>query len=173
MYLWKVDNLVEDFKSGKVSQKEEFKYMLLFTVLIIFSSDPLLYIDSSYNTYDFVSSLLWLASSVWGIYYCYKINSEGDNKDFIIRVMCIGLPVAIRVLVFLIPIILLIGFVEGFSSVKLTAQDPNAEAYDTTAYQVVTSVIYVVSYYMYLAKKIRAVSSLKVLTTGSSGQPVK
>jgi hypothetical protein len=32
MYLWKVDSLVEDFKSGKVTQKEEFKYALLFTI---------------------------------------------------------------------------------------------------------------------------------------------
>jgi hypothetical protein len=56
MYLWKVDKLVEDFKSGKVSQKEEFKYMLLFTVLMIFASDPFLYVGSSYNIYDFVGT---------------------------------------------------------------------------------------------------------------------
>ena len=27
MYLWKVDSLVEDLKSGNVTQKEEFKYI--------------------------------------------------------------------------------------------------------------------------------------------------
>ena len=159
MYFWKVNNLVEDFKSGKVSQKEEFKYMLLFSVLMIFTSDPLFYVGSSYNIYDSVSTILMLAASVWGVYYCYKINSAGDNKDFIVRVMCIGLPVGIRVLVIFIPIYILVQALTRFLSEELTADGSNTEAYETTIYSVAISFIFIVSYYVYLAKKIRAVSS--------------
>jgi hypothetical protein len=159
MYLWKVDKLVEDFKSGKVSQKEEFKYMLLFTVLMIFASDPFLYVGSSYNIYDFVGTMLMLTISVWGIYYCYKINSAGDNKNFIVRVMCISLPVIIRILVIFIPIVILVGVLEGLFSGELTTDESNTEVYETTSYQVVTMVAFVVSYYVYLSKKIRLVSS--------------
>ena len=159
MYLWNIDKLVEDFKTDKVSQKEEFKYMLLFTVLTIVALDPLLYVGSSYNIYDFVSTILMLAVSVWGVYYCYKINSAGDNKDFIVRGMCISLPVMIRVLVVFIPIIILVGTLKGFLSEELTADESNTEVYETTIYNVETMVIFMVSYYVYLAKKIRAVSS--------------
>ncbi len=55
--------------------------------------------------------------------------------------LMIGLPVAIRVLVIFIPIFVLV------------------EAYETTIYSVAITFIFVVSYYVYLAKKIRAVSS--------------
>ena len=41
MYLWKVDRLVEDFKSEKVTQKEQFKYFLLMAVVAVFLQDPL------------------------------------------------------------------------------------------------------------------------------------
>ena len=51
MYLWKVDSLVEDFKSGKVTQKEEFKYMLLFVAIMVLASDSAWYI--------------WLLTIIW------------------------------------------------------------------------------------------------------------
>ncbi len=159
MYLWKVDKLVADFKADKVSQKEEFKYMLLFSVLMIVASDPHVYVGSSYNIYDFVITMLMLAVSVCGVYYCYKINSARDNKDFIVRVMCIGLPVCIRVSVVLFPIIFLLQVLERFLSEELTADGSNTEVYETTVYRVAISFIFIVPYYVYLAKKIRAVSS--------------
>jgi hypothetical protein len=66
VYIWKVDQLVEDFKAGKVSQKEEFKYMLLFTVFLTLITDPFLSIGSSYNLYDFMSTVSLLAISACG-----------------------------------------------------------------------------------------------------------
>lgn len=159
MYFWKVDQLVEDFKSGNVSQKEEFKYMLLFTVLMVFATDPFLYIGSSYNFYDSINSISLLITSAWGIYYCYTTNSAGDNKDFIVRVMCIGLPIVIRLVVFFIPIFVLeVSFDEAFSDNPIE-KESRVEVYETSIYTVVTTVIFIVLYYVYLAKKIRAVSS--------------
>jgi len=102
---------------------------------------------------------LLLAVSAWGIYYCYKINSAGDNKDFIVRVMCIGLPVVIRVLVILIPIMILVGFFEAMFSGGLTADKSNIDNYETTVYSAFSMVIATIVYYIYLAKKIKAVST--------------
>jgi hypothetical protein len=147
MYLWKVDKLVGDFKSGRVNQKEEFKYMLTFSVLLVFITDPILYIDYSYNINDIANTVLSLAISVWGVYYCYKINSAGDNKDFIVRVMCIGLLVGIRLLVTFFSIFLL-----------LCVFMANV-VYEASAYRAVVIGILSVLYYIYLSKKIKAVSS--------------
>ena len=49
MYFWKVDELVEDFKSNNVSQEEELKYAIFSTILISVALDPLLCIGISYN----------------------------------------------------------------------------------------------------------------------------
>ncbi len=78
MYLWKVDKLVDDFKSDEVNQKEEFKYMLTFTIIMSLLTDPFLYIGSSYNINDFANTVLIIMISVWGIYYCYKIPLSSE-----------------------------------------------------------------------------------------------
>lgn len=156
MYLWKVDSLVEDFKSGNVSQKEEFKYILLFTIAMAFASDPVLYIGSSYNYYDTIGSIIMLGISIFGVYYCYKINSSGDNKDFIVRVMCIGLPVMIRVLVVMIPVFVIWGILEA---AILHPDAHDEETFESTPMQVIFISNFTAAYYWYLSMKIKAVSS--------------
>ncbi|MCK5355604.1 MAG: hypothetical protein KAJ63_10835 [Methyloprofundus sp.] len=156
MYLWKIDSLVEDFRSGNVSQKEEFKYMLLFTIAMALGSDPALYIGTSYNYYDTLSSALILGISVFGIYYCYKLNSRGDDKDFIVRVMCLGLPVMIRLLAVMIPVVI-IGVV--LETVVLYPESLNEEAFENTPIQVASTSVFIAAYYWYLSIKIKAVSS--------------
>jgi hypothetical protein len=159
MYLWKVDSLVKDFRSGKLSQKEEFKYMLLFTVLMILVSDPALHIGLSYTYYDTLISALILGISILGIFYCYKINSSGDDKDFIVRVMCIGLPVVIRVLAVMIPVFIVVGILEAEF---IFPESLNEETVETTPIQVVLISIAIAVYYWYLSINIKAVSSNNV-----------
>jgi len=157
LYLWKVDSLVEDFKSGNVSQKEEFKYMLLFTIAMVFVTDPALYIGSSYNYYDTLETIITLVISIFGVYYCYKINSSGDNKDFIVRLMCIGLPVMIRLFAVMIPV-LIVGDV--LEVVVLYPESLDEETFESTPMQVVLISIFIAAYYWYLSTKIKAVSSV-------------
>jgi hypothetical protein len=60
MYLWKIDSLVNDFKEGKVTQKEEFKYILLYVITSLLFTDKFLYIDDIYNMYDTIDSIAML-----------------------------------------------------------------------------------------------------------------
>ncbi|MFA6903568.1 MAG: hypothetical protein WC236_10840 [Gallionellaceae bacterium] len=156
MYFWKVDKLVDDFKAGKVSQKEEFKYMLAFSMLMVLITDPVFYETTPYNLYGAINTISLLIVSIWGVYYCYKVNEAGDNKDFIVRVTCIGLPVIVRVLVFGIPIIvvgvIINGFIFGF-------EKTNSEVNETSIYSMAAGVVVSVISYIYLARKMRAVSS--------------
>lgn len=156
MYLWKVDSLVKDFKSGKVSQKEELKYILLLTVVMALASDPVLYIGSAYNSYDTLSSVLMLGISIFGVYYCYKLNSSGDDKDFIVRIMCIGLPVMIRVLAVMFPIFIIAGALEG---IFLYPETVDEEIFESTPMQVVSISVFIAAYYWYLSIKIKDVST--------------
>lgn len=155
MYLWKVDSLVDDFKSGRVTQKEEFKYMLLFAIAMIFASDPALYIGSSYNHYDTISSVAVLGISIFGVYYCYKINSGGDNRDFIVRVMCIGLPVMVRILAVMIPVFIVGGTLE----IAFYPETLDEETFENTPVQAALISVFIAVYYWYLSIKIKDVSS--------------
>ena len=162
MYLWKVDSLVEDFKTEKVTQWEEFKYMLLYSVFTVNIFQSLYCIGVEEHYYDYISSALTLVVTIWGVYYCYKINKEGDNKDLFVRVMCIGLPVGIRISVFLMPILMFIRF--QFLEAAFVAPVDNVatnepKVYESTLFGAVFSVLFVITYYLYLSKKIRAVSS--------------
>lgn len=154
MYLWKVDSLVEDFRSEKVTQEEEFKYMLVFTIAVAFASDPALYAGSSYNQYDAMVSVIVLGISIFGVYYCYKINSGGDNKDFIVRMMCIGLPVMVRVLVIMFPAYLAGAILEAV----FLYPEPVDETLESTPVHVALVAVVTATYYGYLSVKIRAVS---------------
>ncbi|RLA75284.1 MAG: hypothetical protein DRG11_01915 [Epsilonproteobacteria bacterium] len=156
MYLWKIDKLVDDFRQKKVSQKEQFKYLLLFTIFTLLCSDPFLYVGLPYNNYDTLQSILILAMSVFGVYYCYKINSQGDNKEFMIRFICLGLPAVIRILAMFLPF-----FVGAIIIEDLFLLSPEAlvsGATETTLIQVATISLFVFVYYWYLSKKITIVS---------------
>jgi hypothetical protein len=156
MYFWKVDKLVDDFKTGKVSQKEEFKYMLAFTVLMALITDPVFSETTPYNLYSAINTISLIIVSILGVYYCYKVNEAGDNKDFIVRVICIGLPVYVRVLTFGIPIIfvgaIIYDVIYGFEKM-------NGDVNETSIYSLAAGVVATVLYYVYLATKICAVSS--------------
>ena len=158
MYLWKVDSLVEDLKTGKVTQKEELKYMLLFTMFFAFASDPVLYAGYSYNYYDTICYIVYIGISMLGTYYCFKINSSGDNKDFILRVMCIGLPVAIRVLALLFSVACFWVILKFFI---FAPQSIEEEVFESSPIEVGVTSIFTAIYYWYLSKKIKAVSSKK------------
>ena len=156
MYFWKIDKLVDDFKTAKVSQKEEFKYMLVFTVLMTLITDPVFSETTPYNLYSAINTIALILVSIWGVYYCYKVNRAGDNKDFIVRVICLGLPVTVRVLTFVLPIIfvgvIIYGVIFGFENMS-------GDVNETTIFSLVAGVVVSVLGYVYLATKIRAVSA--------------
>ncbi len=154
MYFWKVDNLVEDLKTGKVDQKEEFKYMLFFTVLIVLTSDPYVNIGLKYNIYNALNTIMFFVISIIELYFCYRINSSGDNKDFIKRIICLGLPISIRVFVFSIPLFILGGITEGIIE---TSTSLKFGSETTIIFFIVMSFISVILCF-YMCKKIKKVS---------------
>jgi hypothetical protein len=65
----------------------------------------------------------------------------------------------VRVLAIFIPIFILVGFLKGAFSSELLADEPNTKALETSIDSVGAMVLSAVFYYVYLARKIRAVSS--------------
>jgi len=160
MYFWKVDDLVKDFKSGNVSQKEELKYLVVFTVAMTIFTDPFMYLDISYNFNDTLITTFVLIISVYGLNACYKINALGDDKDYMVRMMCIGLPVLIRTFLFvLFPLLILVGILEENVCESVFSPEQEFISVGTSIYMVIAAIICITSYFFYLATKIRAVST--------------
>jgi hypothetical protein len=160
MYFWKVDNLIDDLKSNKVNQKEEFKYILLFFVSTIFSSDPILFANTSYNIYNSISSVINVTLTIIGLYYCYKVNADGDNKEFMKRVVCIGLPVMVRLFVIFTPISFLWSLFVYYVIQGNSMGDPIPEVHEQNLYHILYLAVMVGIYYLYLSKKIKKISNL-------------
>ena len=107
MYIWNSSKLVEDLRSDTVTEKEKLKYVLFWVVGTMIVSDPLFHFDYEYVLNDAILSLVMLVVSIAGTIYCYKVNKNGDNKDFISRYICLSIPVGIRAFVIIIQYLLL------------------------------------------------------------------
>lgn len=156
MYFWKVDALVADLKTGAVTQKDECLYILLIVLLLSFATMMSGLKDSPLNVYDLVDLILTPLLNILGVLYCYQVNSKGDNRDFILRFFCLGLPAVIRILVFTLPLQILAATVDVILSDSDITDDAGIP---TTLLGVAGPAVITALYYWYLATKIKAVSS--------------
>ena len=152
MYIWNVNGLIEDLKAEKISQKDQLKYVISYSVLMLFASDPLVHLGKEYSYIDSIQSALLLLVSVLGIYFCYCANRKADDKDFLLRFFTIGLPITIRCLAIVFPLAILAGIIEG-----LTSSEPLIEPVSATTsiFQVIFTVLLMSVFYVYYQNKFR------------------
>jgi hypothetical protein len=165
MYLWKIDKLVDEFSNENVTQYEQFKYMLVYSLLTVLALDTYLTSDTSYTTNDFIVTTCMFLITIWGVRLCYKANQQNDAKDFIARLICLGLPVIVRISVILLPAYVVVGI---FLSIGLNYDVVGNETYQTTIMDVIFTIILGVSYYQYLSNKISLIEIVK----NKTAQPV-
>ncbi|MBI4963349.1 MAG: hypothetical protein HY913_08730 [Desulfomonile tiedjei] len=99
MYWWNVSQLAEDLREGRVEEKERFKYYLAYIV----SGEVILrcwmYFPETFNILTLMCNAASVIIVTTGVMLCYRANRNGDNTDFIGRMICLGWPVGIRLLV--------------------------------------------------------------------------
>lgn len=121
--------LAHDLKEDKVSSTEKLFYLLFFLIGsqllgIIFARLPKIInynkdgcINScgeSFYWYFLIIPIVSLLIKGYGIILSYKINSKGDDKRFLERVMCLLFPIAIRMAILLIFIKFLVSVTKDF-----------------------------------------------------------
>ena len=158
MYLWNVNKLVEDFKENKVTEKEKMKYLIVFGVVVTLATDPFISMGIMYSVMDVINTIAMLIMVVGGTYYCYVINRDADNRDYVSRSLCLGLPIVIRVFIFSIPLMMVIGFIEGAYSTAIEGDYAGVSTFETTGIQVIFSVLFGCVYYWYLGSKLKSFS---------------
>ncbi len=132
MYFWNYTALANDFKNNKVTAREKFKYLLTILVfiptgimgsnwipgvyrLIYAISNKILGMQNSripplkiFNELNYVTDIIIIALMCIGFALCYWINQRGDGRHFIERVMCLSVPISIRVSVYVLLLFLII-----------------------------------------------------------------
>ncbi|PKH87489.1 hypothetical protein [Colwellia sp. Bg11-28] len=153
MYIWKISPLIEQLKSDGLSQKEQLKYFLTYSVLMIIATDPLLSVGLVYGFYDAVNTASMSILTIVGVIYCYKVNKSIDDKDFILRFVTIGLPITVRLLVLSIVVGILYGVVDAIFLESSYLDE--SDTYQTTSVDVLITGILLFVYYYYFASKLK------------------
>jgi len=124
MFLWDVHALALRFRAKRVSEWDKFRYYALILILgALFqgSFHPGHY-SSPFQEIQETIAVTFL--SVLGAWYCYQVNGRGDNEDFMGRILCLGFPIAIRILVISIVGMLCIdALIKSFPSLYLSVED--------------------------------------------------
>lgn len=158
MYIWHVNDLVEDFKRGEVNGKDQFKYYLFFLIgTVLATNTPWAYEGYKYTDIDTINTIIMLCITIGGLYYCYKKNEKGDHKDFIVRAFCLGFPITVRMVAVLLPILILMY---GILEIDDIERETNKLDY-ISAIEVIVFNVWMLFYYLYLGKKIEEVAMSK------------
>ena len=107
MYLWNTKALAKELKEGTLSESEKFKYYIvgtiLYTVLLMLPTR-----GESTNTIDsLIGILIAILIIFFGTYMCYGVNKSGDNANFIERFICLSLPIAIKIFLIWVLVVIL------------------------------------------------------------------
>ena len=99
MYFWKIDALAEDLKEGRVSQRQKMHYYLA-TSLLVVSLMPIVstHGGETPNIFWALDMVISIMFTVGGILLCYEANSQGDDREFLDRIVCLGWPITLRML---------------------------------------------------------------------------
>ena len=111
MYFWQVNALVEDLKARRVSQRQKMYYYLAYTLLTLIAVDVAGLVATELNFFVVLNSLLGVLITVGGILLCYEANSQGDDAEFIDRMVCLSWPISLRMFVVLIPVVVIYGLI--------------------------------------------------------------
>ncbi len=105
MYLWDLEALVDHLRAGRATQKELLKYLLAY-LFLGWSTGA---ISAGIFALDMQAAISALAV-FGGTVLCYRANSRGDGRDFIVRYLCLQVPLLIRFIVLYFVLAIFIGF---------------------------------------------------------------
>lgn len=105
MYFWDINKLKMNLSSDKLSELEQFKYLLANMIV-----GPL-FLQTSQLRYEHkINWIFSLVITVGGICYCYKMNKGSTGNLFLSRFLSIAFVVNIRLCLFFLPLMFFIEF---------------------------------------------------------------
>lgn len=159
MYFFRDRALAERFRKNEVPSWERFRYYILILILVTIISTKTIahYWATQLNIWAIAIDAALLFLTVIGTYLCYTTNSKGDGREFIERMVCIGFPVLVQMLlltlVFSVLATFIVGFVYGLDEGNIPA--------DETIFDLIGVTFVIGYYYVRLNSSIRIASGIE------------
>ncbi|MGO9566213.1 MAG: hypothetical protein ACLP5H_01600 [Desulfomonilaceae bacterium] len=116
MYFWNTRQLASDLQEGKVTERQKmwylFVWVLAVSILTEFSGWP----PRELPAVTIIMSIGVVAVNIIGFFLCYRANSRRDDRDFVVRFICMSWPVTWRVTAAVIPVFIFLDIVSRFLS---------------------------------------------------------
>jgi hypothetical protein len=112
MYFWNTRQLASDLQEGKVAERQKMWYLFAYVVPVSLELMLVKWIPSEYALSK-MADFAVLGVTIIGLLACYRANSRGDGKDFVVRFICMSWPVLWRIVAVFLPLGLAFGFVIG------------------------------------------------------------
>ena len=139
MHIWEIKRLESEIRRGSLPQSEKYKYLLAFMIINAICMEGSSYISELFSFPRLFESTFVILATIFGTVYCYKVNREGDDSDFIDRYICLYLPIFIRLVVLFFIVfsifLLLSYFAFGDSSDIYTDQTTWVDTVFTTGFE--------------------------------------
>jgi len=110
MYFWNTRQLALDLREGKVTEQDEVRYLFAYVIWTSISILVLKWIPSEYALSK-IADIAELGVTIIGLLICYKANSRGDGREFVVRFICMSWPVSVRLFAAFVPLGFAIGVV--------------------------------------------------------------
>ena len=103
VYFWKTQQLADDIKSDKISEKSKMYYYLVMMVLFDFIAYLYLVegLDTVSTTIVISEMLSVIIVTIAGILITFKTNKGEDGVDYIARVIMLAFPISIKIFIFM------------------------------------------------------------------------
>ena len=149
MYFWNIEALKQEIVEGTFTDGEVIQYIIVFVGLSVAAIEVMMYFpyDGIINYWTYTLSVLSLLINIGGTIYAYKLNGGPNGKDFASKFFGIGFVVAVRLFVYFIPVMVIMGlyWIDEFGTDK---------AISTTFFEVVVFAVWNILFYLRMAKHI-------------------
>jgi hypothetical protein len=112
MYFWNTRQLASDLQDGKVTERQKMWYLFVWvvgTALVIELAGWVPANESSAVT--IMASIANVAVSIIGLLICYQANSRGDDREFVVRFICLSWPVTWRLVAAFVPVLIFLAVI--------------------------------------------------------------
>ncbi len=99
MYLWNLDTLAARLKARSLTEREKFTYLFAVVISYTLAIETVSYLPSRGTTTELIGSTLVVAITAAGTFYCFRANQNGDGEEFVVRYICLGWVLLVRLFV--------------------------------------------------------------------------
>jgi hypothetical protein len=97
LYIWNLKRLIKVLKEEDLTDKDmERYYWMGIAFLLIILGTAFFSVGKDYNLFDFIDNLAFILINAILIYVVYQINLKGKNKNFMIRLLSLSIPIVLR-----------------------------------------------------------------------------